>query len=101
MNDIELIRRETAHYFKLSIHDLTGRFQQRHISTPRMIAMYLCRTMTKTSYPVIGEFFGGRDHSTVIHAFQRIGRSIELNDRNICKEIEAIKKRIAEKEIVE
>jgi chromosomal replication initiator protein len=73
---IETIQREVAAYFEVSLHDLRGPKRHRAVANPRMIAMFLARQMTATSYPEIGSRFGGRDHSTVISAFRKIERTM-------------------------
>lgn len=64
---------QTAQYFNLSIEDLQGSSRSRTLTTARQIAMYLCRELTDLSLPKIGEAFGGRDHTTVMHANRKIG----------------------------
>ena len=56
----------------MSLEDLLGKKRTRTLAFPRQIAMYLCRELTDTSLPQIGELFGGRDHTTVIHAYEKI-----------------------------
>jgi chromosomal replication initiator protein len=62
----------TADYFRLGIDELTGTSRAQAIATARQIAMYLCREMTNLSLPKIGQLFGGRDHTTVMHACKKI-----------------------------
>jgi chromosomal replication initiator protein len=62
----------TAEYFGLSMEDLCGSSRSRVLVTGRQIAMYLCRELTDLSLPKIGQMFGGRDHTTVIHADRKI-----------------------------
>ena len=62
----------TAEYFSLSMEDLCGSSRSRTLVTARQIAMYLCRELTDLSLPKIGQMFGGRDHTTVIHADRKI-----------------------------
>ena len=62
----------TADYFKLSVDELTGSSRAQAIATARQIAMYLCRELTNLSLPKIGQLFGGRDHTTVMHACKKI-----------------------------
>ncbi|NLW55973.1 MAG: chromosomal replication initiator protein DnaA [Firmicutes bacterium] len=69
---IHLIQELVAEYYQLTIDDLKSKRRTQNISFPRQIAMYLCRELTDASLPKIGEEFGGRDHSTVIHACDRI-----------------------------
>jgi chromosomal replication initiator protein len=71
---IETIQREVAGYFDVKLHDMKGPKRHRAIAHPRMVAMYLARKLTNTSYPEIGARFGGKDHSTVISAVRKIER---------------------------
>ncbi len=63
---------QTAAYFGLTIDDLCGSSRSRVLVTARQIAMYLCRELTDLSLPKIGQQFGGRDHTTVMHANRKI-----------------------------
>lgn len=65
---VEDIKRAVANHFNLKVSDITSKRRTKNLSFPRHIAMYLCRKHTTASYPEIGEHFGGRDHSSVIHA---------------------------------
>ena len=71
-----LIMGKTAEYFGITLDDLTSSNRSRSIATGRQIAMYLCRELTELSLPKIGELFGGRDHSTVIHAYKKINNEM-------------------------
>lgn len=71
-----LIMAQTANYFQLSIDDLTSPDRSRGPATARQVAMFLCRQMTDLSLPKIGEIFGGRDHTTVIHAYNKINKQM-------------------------
>jgi chromosomal replication initiator protein len=62
----------TAQFFSVSVEELCGPSRSRHLTTARQIAMYLCRELTDLSLPKIGQLFGGRDHTTVIHAERKI-----------------------------
>ncbi len=66
------IMAHTARYFDVSLEDLTGKSRTHVLVTARQIAMYLCRELTDLSLPKIGQLFGGRDHTTVIHAERKI-----------------------------
>ena len=68
----EVIQRVTAQHFGLKLADLKGDKRHRSVVVPRMVAVYLTRKHTGASYPEIGRAFGGRDHSTIIHACHRI-----------------------------
>lgn len=73
---IEDIQRRVSEYFKLNIDEMRGARRQRSILYPRQIAMFLCRRLTEASLPEIGQAFGGRDHTTVLHAVDKIEREI-------------------------
>lgn len=59
-------------HYEIKMEDMLGKKRTKNIAVPRQIAMYLCRTMTDTSLPRIGSQFGGRDHTTVMHAMDHI-----------------------------
>ena len=67
---------QTASYFSLTLEDLQGTSRSRTLTTARQIAMYLCRELTDLSLPKIGQEFGGRDHTTVMHANKKIRTQI-------------------------
>lgn len=69
---IDTIQKTVAEHFKLRVSDLKSPRRQRALTVPRQIAMYLARTLTKSSFPEIAERFGGRDHTTVIHGVKKI-----------------------------
>lgn len=70
------IKEVTAKYFNITVEDIDSKKRTKAIALPRQVAMYLTREMTDLSLPKIGEEFGGRDHSTVIHACQKIAEEI-------------------------
>lgn len=73
---LERIQQRVAGYFQLDVNALRSARRQRSILYPRQIAMYLCRRLTEASLPEIGRAFGGRDHTTVMHAVEKIDREI-------------------------
>lgn len=75
--DIVTIQKVVAEYFSLKIEDFKGKRRTRNLSFPRQIAMYLSRELTDSSLPKIGDEFGGRDHTTVIHAYDKISELIK------------------------
>ena len=83
----------TAEYFGVSIDDLTGASRTRVLVTARQIAMYLCRELTELSLPKIGQTFGNRDHTTVMHAERKI-RSLMTERRNVYNQITELTSRI-------
>lgn len=90
---IELIQDIVAGHFKIKLDDLSAKKRTRNVAFPRQIAMYLCRELTETSLPKIGEIFGGRDHTTVIHAHDKINRERQM-DAKLNNTIKELVKRI-------
>ncbi len=84
---------QTASYFGLSIDDLCGPSRSRVLVTARQIAMYLCRELTDMSLPKIGQQFGGRDHTTVMHADKKI-RGLMAERRAIYNQVTELTNRI-------
>src|SRR6056297_2962700 len=75
--NIDLIKEVVVDYYNLKEEDMTSKKRTQKIAFPRQIAMYLSRELTDLSLPHIGEEFGGRDHTTVIHAYNKIEKRIE------------------------
>lgn len=84
---------QTANYFGLTIDDLCGSSRSRVLVTARQIAMYLCRELTDMSLPKIGQQFGGRDHTTVMHANRKI-RELMAERRSIYNQVTELTNRI-------
>ena len=84
---------QTAAYFGLTIDDLCGSSRSRVLVTARQIAMYLCRELTDLSLPKIGQAFGGRDHTTVMHANRKI-RELMAERRSIYNQVTELTNRI-------
>ena len=76
----ELIMKTVSDYYGLSLNDMTGSVRKREITVPRQIAMYLTREMTGMSLPQIGNVFGGRDHTTVLHSCKTIENRLQDNE---------------------
>lgn len=87
------IMADTAAYFGLAVEDLSGSSRSRVLVTARQIAMYLCRELTDLSLPKIGALFGGRDHTTVMHADRKI-RSLMAERRSIYNQVTELTNRI-------
>ena len=77
--DVSKIERVVADYFQISIEDLKSKKRNADIAFPRQITMYLIRKLTDESFPKIGLEFGGKDHSTVMHACEKISNEIKSN----------------------
>lgn len=93
---IDLIQDVIAAYFNLRVEDLKSQRRTRNIAYPRQIAMYLSRKLTDMSLPKIGEEFGGRDHTTVIHAYEKISESLN-KDESLEHTINDITKKLTQK----
>jgi chromosomal replication initiator protein len=77
---IPSIQKAVAEFYGVRVEDLRSRGRNKSIVLPRQVAMYLCREIVKASLPDIGEGFGGKDHSTVIHACEKVKRKIASED---------------------
>jgi chromosomal replication initiator protein len=86
---IDSIQDIVSSYFNLRVDDLKSQRRTRNVAYPRQIAMYLSRKLTDMSLPKIGEEFGGRDHTTVIHAYEKISENLKTDDslQNIINDI--------------
>ncbi|MFC1689975.1 chromosomal replication initiator protein DnaA [Pseudomonadota bacterium] len=78
---IENIQKAVAEYYKLRVSDLLSRRRPRTIARPRQVAMALCKELTEHSLPEIGDAFGGRDHTTVLHACRKIEELCDTDGR--------------------
>jgi chromosomal replication initiator protein len=75
---IDLIQKKVCEYFDMKLSDMKVKKRSRGIAYPRQIAMYLARQLTDYSLPEIGEYFGGRDHTTVIHAYDKVKTDLKV-----------------------
>ncbi|HWO41648.1 MAG TPA: chromosomal replication initiator protein DnaA [Candidatus Eisenbacteria bacterium] len=73
---VESIQKTICDYYNIKLNDLKAKRRTKNVAIPRQVAMYLCRKYTETSFPAIGDKFGGRDHSTVIHAAKAIEKKL-------------------------
>lgn len=78
-NNIQKIQKVVCDYYNITIEDLNSKKRTTNITIPRQIGMYLSRLLTEESFPRIGVEFGGRDHSTVMHACEKIEKTIKDN----------------------
>jgi len=90
---IPLIQQVVAQHYDLRVEDFKSKKRSRSIAYPRQIAMYLSRELTDQSLPKIGEEFGGRVHTTVIHAYDKKQQDIQKNQK-LCKTIDELTKKI-------
>jgi len=92
---IEDIQRIVARHYNVSRGDLLSSRRTANVVRPRQVAMYLAKTLTLRSLPEIGRRFGGRDHTTVLHAVRKI-ENLVGNDSTLAEEIEALKRQLQE-----
>jgi chromosomal replication initiator protein len=90
---LSMIMSQTANYFGFSLIDLTGASRSRSLVTARQVAMYLCRELTDLSLPKVGQAFGGRDHTTVMHAERKI-RQLMAERRGLYNQVADLTARI-------
>jgi len=90
---VGLIMTETATYFAVSVEDLRGASRARHLTNARQIAIYITRELTDLSLPKIGEAFGGRDHTTVMHAERKIRKQM-TDERSVYNQVHDLTVRI-------
>jgi len=90
---IDLIQSKVSEYFGLRQEEFKAKRRTRDVAFPRQLAMYLCRELTDLSLPKIGEEFGGRDHTTVIHAHEKISNALK-NDPQLENIVKTIIERI-------
>jgi chromosomal replication initiator protein len=88
---IEEIQRKTAEFYKLDLRELHSSRRVRRVARPRQVAMFLARELTSRSLPDIGRRFGGRDHTTVLHACRRI-EELCRSDAVFQQEVEFLRK---------
>jgi len=86
---MEHIARTVAGHYKMTVEELKSKNNSRSIAVPRQVAMYLCKRLTRYSFPEIGREFGGKHHTTVMHSVEKIG-SLDKDDRNFHKEIKEL-----------
>ena len=88
-NDVQRIQRVVCDYYKISIEQMKGKNRNNEVNFPRQIAIYLCRELTTESFPKIGSYFGGRNHSTIISADKKIRSELTKNEnlRQVIKDL--------------
>ena len=80
-NDVHRIQTVVCDYFKITIDDIKGKKRSQNINYPRQVAIYLCRTLANESFPKIGSYFGGRDHSTIMSAYKKIENDLKTSEQ--------------------
>jgi chromosomal replication initiator protein len=92
---IQDIKRATAHHYHVTVIDIDSIRRTKDVVWPRQVGMYLAKTMTRNSLPEIGRRFGGRDHTTVMHAVRKIDELVKI-DQEIADDIAAIREELGE-----
>ena len=90
---VEMIQKHVADHFRIKVSELKSDKRIKTLVVPRQIAIYICRELTKASYPEIGDKFGGKDHSTIIHSVKKIEKQMAA-DADFKGTVEDIKKRL-------
>jgi chromosomal replication initiator protein len=90
---VDFIQKTVSEYFKVDLDSLKGKVKKREIVIPRQVAMYFCKRYTQLTLALIGENFGGRDHSTVIHALESV-EDMMKTDSNFKSSVEELGKKL-------
>ena len=90
----ELIITTVAEHFGITNLEIASQKKSKEIVYPRQLAMYLCRTMTEAPLKTIGEYLGGRDHTTIMHGIDKISTELRTNEQ-LKSTIETLKKKIS------
>lgn len=93
---IDLIKKATAEYFSVKIDEMSAKIRTKNIALARQVAMFLSRELASISLPKIGEEFGGRDHTTVLHAYDKISKA-QQTDPEINEAVKIIKNNLKNK----
>jgi len=88
---IDEIQKRVAEHYNIRLADMHSARRARAVARPRQVAMYLCKQLTPRSLPEIGRKFGGRDHTTVMHAVRKI-EELRANDRTLAEDIELLRR---------
>lgn len=91
---VEDIQRAVCDYYSIRLADLKSHRRHRAVSFPRMVAMYLCRQRLGTSFPELGDRFGGKDHTTVMSAVRKIDGLVRSEDPAVVNAVEAIERKL-------
>jgi chromosomal replication initiator protein len=83
-----------SNYYTVTVDDLKSKRRSAEVTVPRQVAMYLCRNMLDMTFPQIGQDFGSRDHTTVMHACSKISEELTESRADTIKDISELKKRI-------
>ena len=90
---VETIQKAVADHYKLKLSEIKSHNRQRNLTLPRQIAMYLSRELTNASFPELGERFGGKDHTTVMHAVRKINKD-RLKDLDLKAHVDSLRRQL-------
>jgi chromosomal replication initiator protein len=90
---VDFIQKTVSEYFKVNVEQLKSKVKKREIVIPRQVSMYFCKRYTQLTLALIGENFGGRDHSTVIHALESV-EDMMKTDANFKASVEDLSKKL-------
>jgi chromosomal replication initiator protein len=93
---VEEVQRVVCDHFGISLNEMKSKRRTQHVAASRQIAMFLSRKLLSASFPMIGDKFGGRDHSTVIHAHTVVGKRIEA-DPTLRATIEGLERKLTKR----
>jgi len=91
---VDRVLKAVSQQFHVSVTELRGKRRTKNVALPRQVAMYLSRELTDCSFPEIGSKIGGRDHSTVMYACDKIARTVE-NDDELRRQVDTIRSALA------
>lgn len=91
----QMVMEVVARYYNVSVNEILSNRRSKDITVPRQIAMYLCRFVLNMTFPKIGEDFGGKDHTTVIHACNKVSADLNAVTSSLSHDVEEIKKRLS------
>jgi chromosomal replication initiator protein len=92
---LEDIQKKVADFYHIKLTDMSAARRSRDVARPRQIAMYLCKTLTSKSYPEIGKAFGGRDHTTVMHAVRQV-ESLKAEDPALAEDLRLLESMLSQ-----
>jgi chromosomal replication initiator protein len=90
-----MIMEVVARYYNVSVNEILSNRRSKDVTIPRQVAMYLCRFVLNMTFPKIGEAFGGKDHTTVIHACNKVSADLNAVTSSLTHDVEEIKKRLS------
>ena len=90
---IENIQKTVCEYYKIRVAELLSRKRTRMIARPRQVAMALAKELTEHSLPEIGDAFGGRDHTTVMHAVRKI-EELKTTDSSFAEDVDLLRRKL-------